>query len=250
VTERDAMLPLSDSSVAASCVLTLMSAVGGERPHVDSAVDDGNAQRAVIAQPGANAQNLTGGTRAAGGTFALLPSKGRVNPHPTWVEASAAHGPLRQVMYCLRQSSTANLSHEVAAVELRWRNCPQGFCHRFRFFGPYGRRQSEQTVVIHPIEAAARKVKNGDYIRAFDGRGAFEGKAQLSTDAREELAVANLGYWPSLNRWRRCAGVSLHRGDLGQTADRSEGRALFESDDATIRFFGKRLCNGDINGLR
>jgi hypothetical protein len=47
VTERDAMLPLSDSSAAASCVLTLMSAVGGERPHVDSAVDDGNAHGAV-----------------------------------------------------------------------------------------------------------------------------------------------------------------------------------------------------------
>jgi anaerobic selenocysteine-containing dehydrogenase len=60
------------------------------------------------------------------------------------------------------------------------------------------RRQGEQTVVIHPIEAAARKVKNGDYIRAFNGRGAFEGKAELSTDVWEGLAAANLGYWPSL----------------------------------------------------
>jgi hypothetical protein len=52
VTERDAMLPLSESSVAASCVLTLMSAVGGERPHVDSAVDDGNAQEQSLPDPG------------------------------------------------------------------------------------------------------------------------------------------------------------------------------------------------------
>jgi anaerobic selenocysteine-containing dehydrogenase len=62
------------------------------------------------------------------------------------------------------------------------------------------RRQGEQTVVIHLNDAAARKVKNGEYIRVFNDRGSFEGKAELSTDVQEGLAVANLGYWPSLNR--------------------------------------------------
>ena len=62
------------------------------------------------------------------------------------------------------------------------------------------RRQGEQTVVIHPKDAATRNIKNGDYVRVFNDRGSFEGKAELSDDVFEGLAVANLGYWPSLNR--------------------------------------------------
>ncbi len=62
------------------------------------------------------------------------------------------------------------------------------------------RRQGEQTVVMHPKDAASRKIANGDYVRVFNDRGAFEGKAELSDDVAEGLAVANLGYWPSLSR--------------------------------------------------
>jgi anaerobic selenocysteine-containing dehydrogenase len=62
------------------------------------------------------------------------------------------------------------------------------------------RRQGEQAVVIHPKDAAARNIKNGDYVRVFNARGSFEGKAELSHDVLEGLAVANLGYWPSLSR--------------------------------------------------
>ena len=62
------------------------------------------------------------------------------------------------------------------------------------------RRQGEQIVVVHPNDAAAREIKSGDYIRVFNDRGSFEGKAELSTDVQEGLVVANLGYWPSLSR--------------------------------------------------
>jgi len=62
------------------------------------------------------------------------------------------------------------------------------------------RRQGEQTVVVHPNDAAVRNIKNGDYIRVFNDRGSFQGKAELSTDVQEGLAVANLGYWPGLSR--------------------------------------------------
>jgi anaerobic selenocysteine-containing dehydrogenase len=62
------------------------------------------------------------------------------------------------------------------------------------------RRQGEQTVVIHPKDAAPRNIKNGDYVRVFNDRGSFEGRAEISNDVFEGLAVANLGYWPSLNR--------------------------------------------------
>ena len=62
------------------------------------------------------------------------------------------------------------------------------------------RRMGDQIVIIHPSDAAARNVKDGDYVRVFNDRGSFEGKAELSTDVQEGLAVANLGYWPSLTR--------------------------------------------------
>ena len=62
------------------------------------------------------------------------------------------------------------------------------------------RRTGDQIVIIHPNDAAARNVKDGDYVRVFNDRGSFEGKAELSTDVQEGLAAANLGYWPSLTR--------------------------------------------------
>ena len=37
-------------------------------------------------------------------------------------------------------------------------------------------RQGEQTVFIHPKDAAARKIETGDYVRVFNDRGSFEGR--------------------------------------------------------------------------
>jgi anaerobic selenocysteine-containing dehydrogenase len=62
------------------------------------------------------------------------------------------------------------------------------------------RRQGEQAVLIHPKDARSRHIKTGDPVRVFNDRGSFEGKAEISEDVLEGLAVANLGYWPSLNR--------------------------------------------------
>ncbi len=62
------------------------------------------------------------------------------------------------------------------------------------------RRQGELTVAIHPEDAATRSIENGDYIRVFNDRGSFEGKAELSEDVSKGLAMANLGYWLSLTR--------------------------------------------------
>jgi anaerobic selenocysteine-containing dehydrogenase len=58
----------------------------------------------------------------------------------------------------------------------------------------------DQIVIIHPNGAAAHNVRDGDYVRVFNDRGSFKGKAELSADVQEGLAAANLGYWPSLTR--------------------------------------------------
>jgi anaerobic selenocysteine-containing dehydrogenase len=88
------------------------------------------------------------------------------------------------------------------------------------------RRQGEQTVVVHPNDAAARNIKNGDYIRVFNDRGSFEGKAELSTDVYEGLAMANLGYWPGLSRSGSAVNAttsSLHC-NLGGAGCQSDNR--------------------------
>jgi anaerobic selenocysteine-containing dehydrogenase len=91
------------------------------------------------------------------------------------------------------------------------------------------RRQGEQTVVVHPNDAAARKIKNGDYIRVFNDRGSFEGKAELSDDVQEGLAMANLGYWPGLTRSGSAvnATTSSSHCNLGGAGCQSDNRVEF-----------------------
>jgi anaerobic selenocysteine-containing dehydrogenase len=62
------------------------------------------------------------------------------------------------------------------------------------------RRQGEQAVLIHPQDAAARSIETGNYVRVFNDRGSFEGRAELSDDVSPGLVLASVGYWPSLNR--------------------------------------------------
>ena len=62
------------------------------------------------------------------------------------------------------------------------------------------RRQGEQLIVIHPKDAAARKIENGSYVRVFNDRGSFEARAELSEDVMVGLLMTNVGHWPGLNR--------------------------------------------------
>jgi anaerobic selenocysteine-containing dehydrogenase len=62
------------------------------------------------------------------------------------------------------------------------------------------RRQGEQSIVLHPKDAAARKIRHGDYVRVFNDRGSFEARAEVSEDIMVGLLMTNVGHWPSLNR--------------------------------------------------
>jgi len=62
------------------------------------------------------------------------------------------------------------------------------------------RRQGEQIIVIHPVDAASRKIENGNYVRVFNDRGAFEARAEISDDVSAGLMMTNVGHWPGLNR--------------------------------------------------
>jgi anaerobic selenocysteine-containing dehydrogenase len=62
------------------------------------------------------------------------------------------------------------------------------------------RRQGEQIIVIHPKDAMSRQIENGNYVRVFNARGAFEARAELSEDVSAGLMMTNVGHWPGLNR--------------------------------------------------
>ena len=59
--------------------------------------------------------------------------------------------------------------------------------------------QGEQFVLINARDADLRNVQNGDIVRVFNDRGAFEGVAQITDDVNSGLIVATLGYWRQLN---------------------------------------------------
>ncbi len=73
------------------------------------------------------------------------------------------------------------------------------------------RRQGEQTVMMHPDDAAARGIEDGSYVRVFNDRGSFEARAVVSDDIMPGVTTANLGYWPSHNR----SGTSVNAVSAG-----------------------------------
>jgi anaerobic selenocysteine-containing dehydrogenase len=62
------------------------------------------------------------------------------------------------------------------------------------------KKQGEQFVLINAIDATARKIGNGDTIRVFNDRGAFQGVAKITEDVNSGMVVATLGYWRQLNK--------------------------------------------------
>ena len=60
--------------------------------------------------------------------------------------------------------------------------------------------QGEQFVMISPVDAAMRNIREGDPVRVQNARGDFEGVARVTDDVNPGIVVATLGYWRSLNR--------------------------------------------------
>ena len=65
-------------------------------------------------------------------------------------------------------------------------------------FANQGRQRSAQPspfVVLHPVDASARRVYDGNEVRVFNGRGSFVCPARVSDDARPGVVVAPMGWW-------------------------------------------------------
>lgn len=82
------------------------------------------------------------------------------------------------------------------------------------------RRQGEQLIVIHPDDARARGIASGQFVRVWNARGAFEGKAHVSDDIMRGVVLTNVGYWLGLSRNGNAANAvsSDLYGTLGRCA--------------------------------
>jgi len=62
------------------------------------------------------------------------------------------------------------------------------------------RTQREQFVLIHPHDANARQINDGELVRIFNERGEFLADARVTDAALPGTLIATFGYWRSRNR--------------------------------------------------
>jgi anaerobic selenocysteine-containing dehydrogenase len=58
------------------------------------------------------------------------------------------------------------------------------------------RVQGEQTVTIHPQDAADRGIVDGQYVRVFNDRGQFVALARVSDEIATGVVMSPMGAWP------------------------------------------------------
>ena len=57
----------------------------------------------------------------------------------------------------------------------------------------------EPTLDIHPADAAARAIADGDAVRTYNGRGSFLTKARVSDRVRRGVVAAPSVWWKKLS---------------------------------------------------
>jgi anaerobic selenocysteine-containing dehydrogenase len=76
----------------------------------------------------------------------------------------------------------------------------------------------EQYIVMHPTDARARGIAEGERVEVFNDRGRFHAELQVSDEVREGVIVAPLGYWASNSANGRSVNAvnSSRYADLGR----------------------------------
>ncbi|MGE0452029.1 MAG: molybdopterin-dependent oxidoreductase [Vicinamibacteria bacterium] len=82
------------------------------------------------------------------------------------------------------------------------------------------RRESEPFLTLHPEDAAARGIRDGQQVRTFNDRGSFLSTARVSTAARQGVVVGLSIWWPKLAPGGRNANAvtSQELTDMGRGA--------------------------------
>jgi anaerobic selenocysteine-containing dehydrogenase len=78
------------------------------------------------------------------------------------------------------------------------------------------RAQGEQLVFLHPADAAARGIGQGEIVRVFNDRGEFRGPAHLENSLMPGLIMANVGHWQNKSSGSTVNSITLdHHNELG-----------------------------------
>jgi anaerobic selenocysteine-containing dehydrogenase len=80
------------------------------------------------------------------------------------------------------------------------------------------KNQGEQFVMINAADASLRGIQEGDKVKVFNDRGAFEADARITKDVNAGVVVATLGYWRQLNKGTVNSISLAEFGDMGNSA--------------------------------
>jgi anaerobic selenocysteine-containing dehydrogenase len=96
------------------------------------------------------------------------------------------------------------------------------------------RREGEPTLTLHPDDAAARGLREGQWVRVFNDRGAFIVRARVSDAARPGVVVGLSIWWPKLSPGRRNANTVTSQAltDMGGGATFYDALVEVEAADA------------------
>lgn len=98
---------------------------------------------------------------------------------------------------------------------------PSSKLHSQLDHGPWSRAHKidgREPVLLHPNDAAARDIAEGDVVRLWNDRGACLAVARLSSDIREQVAKLSTGAWFDPADWRQ-PSVDKHGNPNLLTAD-------------------------------
>jgi anaerobic selenocysteine-containing dehydrogenase len=81
----------------------------------------------------------------------------------------------------------------------------------------FERLEREPRLLLHPDDAAARGLRDGELVRAFNDRGAFEMRLLVTEDAKRGVAWAPAGWWAKRSPGGRGANAvtSMRTTDVG-----------------------------------
>ncbi len=91
------------------------------------------------------------------------------------------------------------------------------------------RRQGAPAVVLHPDDAAARGLRDGDLARIHNDRGEFQATVRVSDAVRPGVAAASKGFWP-----KRVPGAANANATVAERDSDMGGGAVFHDNRVEV----------------
>jgi anaerobic selenocysteine-containing dehydrogenase len=91
------------------------------------------------------------------------------------------------------------------------------------------RRQGAPAILLHPADAGARGLREGDVARVYNDRGEFRAVVRVSDAVRPGVAAASKGYWP-----KRVAGAANANATVAERDSDMGGGAVFHDNRVEV----------------